>query len=70
MKYRETARKLKSLGCQEIERRSGGSHHKWLNPLTGRAATIPDWGSADLKVGTLHAAIRQLGLDWKDFEQA
>ena len=30
MKYREVARKLKALGCQELPRRGGGSHRKWL----------------------------------------
>ena len=31
MKYREVARKLTLLGCQEGERRGGGSHRKWYN---------------------------------------
>lgn len=31
MTYREVTRKLKALGCQELLRRGGGSHRKWLN---------------------------------------
>ena len=32
MIYREVARKLARMGCQEIPRRSGGAHRKWRNP--------------------------------------
>ncbi|MDY7051967.1 MULTISPECIES: type II toxin-antitoxin system HicA family toxin [Limnospira] len=67
MKYREVARKLKALGCQELPRRGGGSHRKWLNPNTGQASVLPDWGSRDLKIGTLRSALRQLGIDWDVF---
>ncbi|NEQ97242.1 MAG: type II toxin-antitoxin system HicA family toxin [Cyanothece sp. SIO2G6] len=67
MKYREVSRKLVALGCQELPRRGGGSHRKWLNPSTQQATVIPDWGSRDLKLGTLRSAIRQLGLDWQTF---
>ena len=31
---------------------------------------MPDWGSKDLKLGTLRAAVRQLGPEWKAFEVA
>jgi len=67
MKYREVAKKLTKLGCQEIPRRSGGSHRKWHNPVSDKIAPIPDWGSKDLKLGTLHGIIRQLELDWDEF---
>ena len=70
MKYREAACKLKALGCQELERHSPGSHRKWYNPVTDRVAPLPDWGPKDLKVGTLRAVVRQLGLDWKAFQDA
>jgi len=59
-----------AFGCQEIPRRSGGSHRKWLNPVTGRATVLPDWGSKDLKEGTLHGAVRRLGIDWREFLEA
>jgi len=70
MKYREAARKLQRLGCRELPRRSAGSHRKWLNPAAGRATALPDWGTKDLKLGTLKAAVRQLGLEWHAFERA
>ncbi|MCI0441086.1 MAG: type II toxin-antitoxin system HicA family toxin [Chloroflexi bacterium] len=67
---RQVAQKLTSLGCQEIVRRGGGSHRKWLNPENQRSTTIPDWGRRDLRLGTVRAAVRQLGIDWQDFQDA
>ena len=70
MKYRDITRKLKSLGCQELPRRGGGSHRKWFNPETQQTTVLPDWGSRDLKLGTVRAAIRQLGINWNAFDDA
>ncbi len=70
MKYREVAQKLEILGCQELPPRDGGSHRKWFNPNTEQVTVLPDWGSRDLKLGTLRAAIRQLGIDWDIFKNA
>ena len=70
MKYREVARKLGALGCQELPRPGGGSHRKWVNPSLSRSTVVPDWGSRDLKIGTLRAAVRQLGIDWNLFDRA
>lgn len=70
MNYRDVSRKLIALGCQELPRRSGGSHRKWFNPVTQQVTVLPDWGGRDLRLGTIRAAIRQLALDWKDFEKA
>ena len=67
MTYREVARKLKALDCLEHPRRGGGSHRKWFNPKSGRGSVLPDWGSRDLKTGTVRSAVRQLGVDWKEF---
>ena len=69
MKYREVAQKLKQMGCQEISRRGGGSHRKWYNPNNAAIVPIPDWGSKDLKLGTLRQIIRQLDLDWDEFKK-
>jgi mRNA interferase HicA len=69
VRYREVERKLNRLGCVELKSGSG-SHRKWINPGTGRGAPIPDWGSKDLKMGTLRAVIKQLGLEWNDFTKA
>ncbi|MBC7250288.1 MAG: type II toxin-antitoxin system HicA family toxin [Anaerolineae bacterium] len=70
MKYREVARKLRKLGCEEIPRRGGGSHRKWHNPASGGFAPIPDWGSKDLKIGTLRHIVQLLDLDWEEFLRA
>jgi mRNA interferase HicA len=67
MKYSELARKLQELGCQEVPRRSSGSHRKWRNPATGQSAPIPDWGHKDLRPGTVRAIIRQLGISREEF---
>ena len=70
MRYRDVARKLAALGCREVPRKGGGSHRKWLNPATGRSTVVPDWGGRDLKLGTVRAAVRQLGLEAHDFDAA
>jgi mRNA interferase HicA len=70
MTYREAARKLSVLGCYELPRKRGGSHRKWRNPATDRSTVLPDWGSRDLKTGTVRGAVRQLGIDWSDFDNA
>ena len=67
MKHKEVARKLKQMGCQEIPRKGRGSYRKWHNPTNGSIIPIPDWGGKDLKIGTLRQIVRQLGLDWNDF---
>ncbi len=68
--YREVARKLTDLGCQERKRRGGGSHRKWFNPNTQQGTVVPDWGRHDLKLGTIYTAVRQLGINWQDFQNA
>ncbi len=70
MRYREVAKKLVSLGCQELPRTGDGSHRKWFNPATNRVTSVPDWGGDDLKLGTFCGAIRQLGLSWDEFQRA
>jgi predicted RNA binding protein YcfA (HicA-like mRNA interferase family) len=69
VKYREVVGKLSRLGCEELPRRGGGSHRKWYNPTTKQIAAIPDWGSKDLKAGTVRAIIRQLGIENQIFEE-
>ncbi|MBI1746712.1 MAG: type II toxin-antitoxin system HicA family toxin [Acidobacteria bacterium] len=70
MIYREVTQKLAALGCQELPRRGSGSHRKWFNPKTQRVTVVPDWGGRDLKFGTVRAAVKQLGLEWTDFQSA
>lgn len=67
MRYREVERRLKKLGCIEINTKSGGSHRKWINPKNGRGAPVPDWGSKDLKNGTLRSVVKLLGFEWDEF---
>ncbi|MDE0041112.1 MAG: type II toxin-antitoxin system HicA family toxin [Candidatus Poribacteria bacterium] len=69
MKYREIAKKLKKLGCVNLTKRNTGSHRKWHNHITGKTASFPDWGPKDLKTGTVRGPIKQLGIDWKEFEK-
>ena len=70
MIYREAARKLAAMGCREIPRRGRGAHRKWTNPAANRSTVLPDHSGKDLKLGTFRAAVRQLGLDWADFQRA
>jgi predicted RNA binding protein YcfA (HicA-like mRNA interferase family) len=70
MKYREASKRLKALGCEELLRRGVGSHRVWHNIRNGKIASLPDWGAKDLKLGTLRAVVRQLGLDWQEFLNA
>jgi mRNA interferase HicA len=70
VRYREVAKKLRRLGCEELPRRGRGSHRVWLNPQAQKVAPLPDWGSKDLNPWTLRDAVRELGIDWSDFEQA
>jgi hypothetical protein len=41
-----------------------------MNPANNQSTVLPDHGARDLKIGTLRAAVRQLGLDWAAFESA
>ena len=72
MRYREVEKKLRRLGCLEVRRRGGGSHRKWYNPANQPivVVAVPDWGSKDLKNGTLRSVVKDLGIDWLDFESA
>ncbi|OIN92082.1 MAG: hypothetical protein COS37_00070 [Anaerolineae bacterium CG03_land_8_20_14_0_80_58_20] len=69
MKYREISKKLNALGCEEVARKSKGSHRLWHNPANGRVAPLPDWDAKDIKFGTLRAFLRQLGIEWEKFQQ-
>ncbi len=61
------ARKLRALGCEELARRGRGSHRIWRNPITGGSAVVLDYGSRDLRVGTIRAVLRNLGVGWAEF---
>ena len=60
-------RKLRALGCEEQLRRERGSHRIWRHPITGGSAVVPDYGSRDLRVGTIRVVLRNLGVGWGEF---
>lgn len=66
MKYRELAKRLKKLNCEEY-RQAKGSHTVWHNPETGGKAIIPNWGNKDLKPGTVRHILKDLGINRKEF---
>ena len=67
-KYREVARRLRSLGWA-FDRPGPGSHEVWRNPATGRRVTLPRH-SRDMAEGTLRAELREAGIDVDDFLNA
>jgi predicted RNA binding protein YcfA (HicA-like mRNA interferase family) len=69
VRYREVTRKLRRLGC-EFHHHGSGDHEMWVNRQNQRAAPIPNWGSRDLKPGTIASILRQLGISRADFDQA
>jgi len=66
--YRELTRRLKDLGCV-LDRTAKGSHEIWINTQTKARTTIPNWGSHDLKPGTISGILRDLGLKKEDFDK-
>lgn len=68
MNYRELTRRLRGLGC-ELDRKAKGDHEIWINPSTHARTTIPNWGNKDLKPGTLHGILRDLGISKEEFER-
>ena len=69
MTYRELTRKLRRLECR-FDRQGHGDHEIWINVQTDATASIPNWGSRDLKPGTLRAILRRLGISREEFERA
>jgi mRNA interferase HicA len=70
MRYRELARKLRRLGCEEIVGRGKGAHRSWYNPAIGKITTVPYHGGKDLKPGLVSAVLKQLGIEKDEFEGA
>jgi len=67
-KYREVARKLRTLGFA-FDRPGPGSHEVWRHRETGRKVTLPHHGR-DLAEGTLRAVLREAGIDVEEFLKA
>ncbi len=64
-RYREIVRRLKQLGF-EFDRQAAGIHEIWFNPATNRYTTIPNH-PGDMPEGTLHAIIKQAGIETEEF---
>jgi uncharacterized protein (DUF433 family)/predicted RNA binding protein YcfA (HicA-like mRNA interferase family) len=64
-KYREVARRLRVFGF-EFDRPAPGSHEVWRHPATGRKVTVPHH-TRDMAAGTLHAILREAGINVDDF---
>lgn len=43
--------------------RSKGSHHLYVNPVSGKRAIVPFHGNKDIPKGTFFAILRQAGID-------
>jgi len=67
-KYREVARKLRTLGFA-FDRPGPGSHEVWRNATSGRRVTLPHH-SRDMAEGTLRAILREAGIGLDDFLKA
>ncbi len=64
-RYREVAKKLRSLGF-EFDRPGPGSHEIWRHVLTGRKVTLPHH-TRDNAEGTPRAIFREAGIDFTEF---
>lgn len=58
-KTRDLVRRLRRAGCVLV--RHGKRHDIWENPSNGKRTTVPRHAS-DLKSGTYHAILNQIGL--------
>jgi len=63
--YREVVRRLKACGFQ-FDRQAAGSHEIWYNPGNNRYTTVPNH-PGDMPEGTLHAILKQAGVDPDNF---
>ena len=66
-RYREIIKRLKELGF-EFHRQAAGSHEIWFNSATNRYTTIPNH-PGDMPEGTLHAILKQTGVEPETFLQ-
>ena len=67
MKYRKLAKLLRKSGCVEMKSKGKGSHRKWYNPQSGKAATLPFHAKKEFTAWTVRDIVEQLGIDWDDF---
>ena len=69
MNYRELTRKLRVLGC-EFDRQAKGDHEIWIRTAAGVRTAIPNWGSRDLRPGTIGAILRDLSITRIELDRA
>lgn len=61
-------RTLKRLGMKSLQRKRGkGSHQMWVNPETGRRASVPN--SKMVPVGTATNILHLLGITKEEYER-
>ena len=63
--YRQAVKLLKARGL-EFHRQAAGSHEIWFNPALQRYTTIPNH-PGDIPEGTLHAILKQAGIEVDTF---
>jgi predicted RNA binding protein YcfA (HicA-like mRNA interferase family) len=64
-KYREVARRLRSMGF-EFDRPGPGSHEVWRHTASGRKVTLPHH-PREMAEGTLRAILHEAGIDLEQF---
>ena len=65
MKYNEVVARLKKLGFR-FYRQGRGSHELWVRDSDGKVVPVPH--KKEIKIGTLKAIIREIGLTNEEFE--
>jgi predicted RNA binding protein YcfA (HicA-like mRNA interferase family) len=60
MKASELTRLAKAYGC--YIKRHGSEHDIWINPKTGKTASIPRHQSKEVATGTTQSIMKDLGL--------
>jgi predicted RNA binding protein YcfA (HicA-like mRNA interferase family) len=69
MNYGELTRRLRRLGI-EFRRQAAGSHEIWWDPNKKLYTRIPNHGTREIRSGTYHAILRDLGLTEDDLRNA
>ena len=64
-RYRQIVKRLRGLGFQ-FYRQAAGSHEIWFNPASNCYTTVPNH-PGDMPEGTLHAILKQAGIEIEDF---
>ncbi len=60
--YDKLTKKLKKLGFKFF-RQGKGSHTLWVRDADKTVIPVPNHGNKDIRIGTLHAIIKEIGLN-------